>query len=182
MRPEFFTGPELARALAEAVKEGVISETQAHTLAAVSENRNMLRAFGSKAEEKWQNFSEASSWMFEMTEQYNRRVAFRAAWDLAMRDANNKYVAETIRDNPLQYKRLLDQGWTHQEAAAFTAAKDSVEKTQFVYAPYSRPNLCGVGRGRYLSSRALRRTLFSISTTTRLWRLGLCSSWGPWEA
>lgn len=152
-----------ARALAEAVREGVISETQAHTLAAVSENRNLLRAFGSKAEERWQNFSEASSWMFEMTEQYNRRVAFRAAWDLAMRDPNNKYVAETVRDNPLQYKRLLDQGWNHQEASAFTAAKHTTEATQFVYAPYSRPKFMWGRKGAlFIFKSFTQNTLFNL--------------------
>lgn len=152
-----------ARALAEAVKEGVISETQAHTLAAVSEDRNLLKAFGSKAEERWQNFSEASSWMFEMTEQYNRRVAFHAAWDLAMRDPNNKYVSETVRDNPLQYKRLIDSGWTHQEAAAFTAAKHTTEATQFVYAPYSRPKFMWGRKGAlFIFKSFTQNTLFNL--------------------
>lgn len=151
------------RALAEAVNEGVISETQAHTLAAVSENRNLLRAFGTKGEERWQQFSEASSWMFEMTEQYNRRVAFRAAWDLAMRDANNAYVKQTVRDNPLQYKRLLDKGWSHQEAAAFTAAKDSVEATQFVYAPYARPKFMWGRKGAlFIFKSFTQNTLFNF--------------------
>jgi hypothetical protein len=151
------------RALAEAVKEGVISETQAHTLAAVSEDRNMLRAFGNRGEEFWQKFSEASSWMFEMTEQYNRRVAFRAAWDLAMRDPNGKYVQQTVRDNPLQYQRLRDSGWSHQEAAAFTAAKDSVEKTQFVYAPYSRPKFMWGRKGAlFIFKSFVQNSLFNM--------------------
>lgn len=151
------------RAIGEAVREGVISETQAHTLAAISENRNLLRAFGSKGEEAWQNFSEASSWMFEMTEQYNRRVAFRAAWDLAMRDPNNKYVSETVRDNPLQYKRLIEQGWTHQEASAFTAAKHTTEATQFVYAPYSRPKFMWGRKGAlFIFKSFTQNTLFNL--------------------
>ena len=151
------------RALSEAVKEGVVSETQAHTLAAVSEDRNLLRAFGSRGEEFWQKFNNASSWMFEMTEQYNRRVTFRAAWDLAMRSPNAKYVQETVRDNPLQYKRLRDSGWSHQEAAAFTAAKDSVEKTQFVYAPYARPKLMWGRKGAlFIFKNFTQNTLFRL--------------------
>jgi hypothetical protein len=151
------------RALAEAIKEGTISETQAHTLAAVSEDRNLLRAFGSKGEEFWQKFSSASSWMFEMTEQYNRRVAFRAAWELAMKDPNNRYVAETVRDNPLQYQRLRGQGWSHQEAAAFIAAKDSVEKTQFVYAPYNRPKFMWGRKGAlFIFKSFTQNTLFNL--------------------
>jgi hypothetical protein len=152
-----------ARALSEAVKEGVISETQAHALAAVSEGRNLGKKFGTATESAWHNFSEASSWMFEMTEQYNRRVAFRAAWDLSMRDPNNKYVQETVRDNPLQYKRLIDQGWSHQEASAFTAAKDSVEKTQFVYAPYARPKFMWGRKGSlFIFKSFTQNTLFNL--------------------
>lgn len=158
-------GPEGAklRALSEAIKEGVISETQAHELAAVSEGRNLLRAFGSKGEEVWHNFSEKSSWMFEMTEQYNRRVAFRAAWELAMREPNAKYVKETVRDNPLQYQRLVDQGWTHQEASAFAAAKDAVEKSQFVYAPYARPKFMqGKAGALFIFKSFVQNTLFNL--------------------
>jgi hypothetical protein len=158
-------GPKGAalRALSEAVKEGVISETQAHTLAAVSENRNLLRAFGSKGEEGWHRFSEASSWMFEMAEQYNRRVAFRAAWELAMREPNNKYVQATVRDNPLQYQRLIDQGWSHQEASAFAAGKDSVEKSQFVYAPYARPKFMWGRKGAlFIFKSFVQNTLFNL--------------------
>jgi hypothetical protein len=158
-------GPEgaKARALGEAVNEGVISETQAHTLAAVSEDRNLLRAFGSKAEEGWNHFSNASSWMFEMTEQYNRRVAFRAAWELAMRDPNNKYVQATVRENPLQYQRLRTKGWSHQEASAFAAAKDSVEKSQFVYAPYARAKFMWGKKGAiFIFKSFVQNTLFNL--------------------
>lgn len=158
-------GPKGApmRALGEAVNEGVISETQAHTLAAVSEDRNLLRAFGSKSQEQWHKFSEASSWMFEMAEQYNRRVAFRAAWELAMRDPNNKYVQQVVADNPLQYKRLLDKGWSHQEAAAFAAAKDSVSKTQFDYAPYARPKFMWGRKGAlFIFKSFVQNTLFNL--------------------
>lgn len=151
------------RALSEAVKEGVISETQAHTLAAVSEDRNLLRTFGSKGEEAWQRFSEASSWMFEMTEQYNRRVAFRAAWELAMKNPNNRYVSEVVQDNPLQYQRLKDQGWSHQEVAAFAAAKHSVEQTQFVYAPYARPKFMWGRKGAlFIFKSFTQNTLFNL--------------------
>lgn len=155
--------PAKARARAEAIKEGVISETQAHTLAAISEDRNLLRAFGSKGEEAWQHFSNSSSWMFEMTEQYNRRVAFNAAWELGMAEPNNRYVRETVEANPLQYQRLRNQGWTHQEAAAFTAAKDAVEKTQFVYAPYARPKIMWGRKGAlFIFKSFVQNTLFNL--------------------
>lgn len=159
------TGPEGAkmRALNEGITEGTITETQGHMLAAVSEDRNLLRAFGSKGEAAWLKFSEASSWMFEMTEQYNRRVAFRAAWELAMRDPNNKYVQETVRDNPILAQRLRSKNWSEQEISAFIAAKDSVEKTQFVYAPYARARFMqGKAGALFIFKSFTQNTLFNL--------------------
>jgi hypothetical protein len=134
-------GPEGAklRSLEEAIKQGVISESQAHVLAAAAEDRNPLKIFGNKGETAWNTFAQASSWMFEMTEQYNRRVAFRAAWELGMREPNGKYAQEVMRENPLQYGDLIKRGWSHQEAVAFVMAKDSVSVSQYDYAPYARP-------------------------------------------
>ena len=141
-------GPEGAwlRAAGESVNEGVISETQGHQLAAVSEDRNLLRAFGKKGEKAWLKFQEASSWMFDLSEQYNRRVAFRAAWDMAMKfGPDHKAVREAILQDPILYQKLIDteakggKNWSKQEAGAFMAAKHAVEATQFEYQPFARP-------------------------------------------
>jgi len=156
----------LDKALAEAVKQGTISETQAHQLAAISEDRNLLRVFGNKAERGWLKFSEMSSWMFEMTEQYNRRVAFRAAWDLAYNSPDHKAVRQAIADSPLSYQRLTsgDMRWTPQEAGAFLAAQKAVNATQFEYAQYARPR---VMRGP-IGATALVFKLFTQNTVFNL--------------
>ena len=143
-------GPKGAwlRAEKELMERGTLSETQAHQLAALSEDRNMLRAFGKKAEKSWFKFSEASSWMFDLSEKYNRKVAGKAAWDLAMRAGpDHKAVKEAIAEDPLVWQELTGtmakggRGWSAQEAGAFMAAQKAIRDTQFEYAPYARPKM-----------------------------------------
>jgi hypothetical protein len=153
------------RALGRAVEDGTISETQAHQLASISEDRNLLRHFGREGEQAWIKFQDASSWMFETTEQYNRRVAFRAAWDMSMRDTNRKYVRDAVRDAPVQYRELTKElGWSDQEASAYIAAKQAVEKTQYVYAPYARPKFMqGKAGSIFVFKMFTQNTLFNLA-------------------
>lgn len=124
----------------EAMREGVLTEAMAPSLAATADGRSLTHGFGGNLKEKaWHNFSRASSFMFETTEQYNRRLAFRTAWDLASANPNNAHVADMVKTNALQYKSLLDKGWSEQDAASFVTAKAAVENTQYIYAPYARP-------------------------------------------
>lgn len=135
------TEPEM-KGIREAVRQGLISETQANTLAATADGRVLLKGFGgNRAEKAWNTFSRASQFMFEMTEQTNRRVAFRAAWDMAMNDPANRHVANMVRQNKILFDALRLKGFTEQEAGAFVTAKDAVESTQYVYAPYARPRI-----------------------------------------
>ena len=157
----------VARALAEMVKRGTISETQAHELAAISEDRNLLRPFGKKGEAGWLKFQEASSWMFEMTEQYNRRLAARAALDLGYAHPDHAEVKAAVAENGIIYKELTDpkgMNWTPQEAGAFLAAQRAVNHTQFEYAQYARPR---VMRGA-IGSTALVFKLFGQNTMFNL--------------
>jgi hypothetical protein len=163
----------ITRALGEAVNRGTISETQAHVLAAVSEDRNLLRHFGRKGESMWLKFQEASSWMFEMTEQYNRRLAFRAALQLAYEDVSHKWVGDSVRADPLSYQSLIDKGWADGEARAFVAAQNAVAKTQFEYAPWARPAFMRgpIGSTAFVFKLFTQNTLFNLaSNPAMLWR------------
>jgi hypothetical protein len=157
----------VARALGELVKRGTISETQAHQLAAISEDRNLLRNFGKKGEAGWLKFQEASSWMFEMTEQYNRRLAARAALDLAYSHPDHKEVRTAVAESPILFKELTDpkgMNWSAQEAGAFLAAQRAVNKTQFEYAQYARPRLMRgpVGGTAFVFKLFAQNTLFNL--------------------
>jgi hypothetical protein len=133
------TDPQL-KGIAEAVRQGVISETQANVLAATADGRVLSQGFGGNRAEKAFNLaSRFSQFFFEMTEQTNRRVAFRAAWDLAMANPKASHVADMVRQNGILFESLRFKGFTEQEAGAFVAAKDAVDSTQYVYAPYARP-------------------------------------------
>jgi hypothetical protein len=162
----------IARAMGEMVRQGKISETQAHQLAAAAEDRNLLRNFGSGAEKGWLKFQEASSWMFEMTEQWNRRVAAASALDLAY-DAgtSHKAIKEAIGDNPISFQKLISgdtkdgRRWTEQEAGAFLAAMKAIDATQFDYAQYARPRLM---TGGPIRATALTFKLFTQNTMFNL--------------
>lgn len=159
MRLEGTTDPEL-KGISEAVREGLISETQANVLAATADGRVLLQGFGgNRAEKAFNLFSRASQFFFEMTEQTNRRVAFRAAWDLAMSDPGNPHVGAVVRENQILFDSLRLKGFTEQEARAYVTAKDAVESTQYVYAPYARP--------KFMTKVPLGKTLFIFKSFTQ---------------
>lgn len=162
---EAATDPDM-KGLAEAVKQGLISETQANTLAATADGRVLLKGFGgNRAEKAFNTFSRMSQFFFEMTEQTNRRVAFRAAWDMALADPGNRHVAQMINENKILYESLRLKGFTQQEAGAFVTAKDAVESTQYVYAPYARPRFM---QGPLMSTVFLFHS-FTQNTLFYLW-------------
>jgi hypothetical protein len=168
-----------SRGIAHAVTQGILTETQAHQLAAISEDRNLLRNFGKAGEASWLKFQEASSWMFEMTEQYNRRLAFRAGWDLGYNNPTSKEVQQAIRFAPIQYADLTrsemqgGKGWTPQEAGAYLAAERAVNATQFEYGQYARPRIMRgpIGGTALVFKLFAQNTLFNlVSNPQMLWR------------
>lgn len=153
------TEPEM-KGIAEAVKQGLISETQANVLAATADGRVLSQRYGGNRMEKLFNtFSRGSQFFFEMTEQVNRRVAFRAAWDMAMADPGNPHVTQQVRENQILYDSLRLKGFTDQEARAYVTAKDAVESTQYVYAPWARP--------KFMTKVPLGKTLFMFKSFTQ---------------
>jgi hypothetical protein len=152
------------RAISEGVKEGVITEAMAPELAAVAEGRNLAEQFGSDAVASgWQRFMESSSKLFEMSEQTNRRITFRAAFQLASDHPDAKYVSEMVQKHNLQYQRLREAGWTQRDAAAFVVAKDATESTQFVYQQYAQPRLMrGHLRTVFVFKTFMQNSLFML--------------------
>lgn len=152
------------QALNEGIKQGIITEAMAPMLAGVSEGRNFGRYLGRKTSERiWFDFSKYSAGMFQMTEQMNRRVTFRAALDLAMRDPNRAHVQEVVRSNQMEYTRLRGEGWTHQQAAAFVTAADAVRATQYEYASYARPNFMqGKAGAVFIFKSFVQNSLFML--------------------
>lgn len=151
------------RGLNEAVKSGLITEALAHELAAASEADNLRPAGTKRTREIFNWVLEKSMWMFEMTEQMNRRITFRAAWRLALDHPSHKYVADSIVKHNLAYQKLIHEGWNQAEAAAFVTAKDAVEQTQYIYSQWASPHFM---RGRlrtvFLFKSFVQNTLFMM--------------------
>lgn len=130
-------------ALAQAVKDNVITESLAVELAAASamDSEKYARAKGSRG---WIWFSGKTMWLFQLTEQFNRRVTFIATRALALQALRRKKPPAWIIDVQRKHDRLIDglineRGWTPTNAIAYAAAKDAVEQTQFVYNRLYRP-------------------------------------------
>jgi hypothetical protein len=151
------------RALSEGVKQGIITEAMAPELAGLTEQDNLRKGAFSKSAELVRLFSEASSFMFQTTEQVNRRVTFRAAWQLALDNPTSKYVREMTLKHSLQYESLLQQHWNEREAAAFVTAKDATESTQFIYSQWANPAFMrGRLRTAFIFKNFLQNTMFML--------------------
>lgn len=131
------------RAIAEGIRQSTLTEGQAVALAAMQNYDNlapMATARGSAAA-ILKRMGEVSSFLFDTSEKYNRRVTFSAAWDLAMANPEAAGVRHAREFNPLQFEMLKERGWTEGETNAFLYAQHAVDQTQYVYAPYERPRI-----------------------------------------
>lgn len=153
------------RAFSEAIKQGVITEAMAPEIAAIADGKSLGQGFGGNVAQQgltW--FMEKGALMFEMTEQFNRRITFRAALELALADPANKHVNDAVRSNPILVRRLQDEGWSEAEARAYAVAQDAVDTTQFTYSKWGRPRFM---RGRLGTLFVFK--MFTQSTLFFLW-------------
>lgn len=151
------------RALSRAVRDGIVSEAMAPELAGIAEGRNLGKRFGTTSEAIVEQVKKASAFLFQTTEQINRRITFRAAYDLAKQNVNHPHVLETLRANELLYEKLMSEQWQHQDAAAYIVAKDAVESTQFVYASWARPRIFRGKLGSiFMFKSFLQNTMFML--------------------
>lgn len=128
-------------ALSYGVKTGRITETQAGDLAAISAGGTLMSGQGgSRFQQEVIKFQEKAAFMFEMMEQFNRRVAFRAALRLAQRYPNKKFVKDSVRKYGREYDELSAEHGP-AGAAAIVSAINAVDSTQYVYARYARPKI-----------------------------------------
>lgn len=138
-------------ALGYGIKTGRVSETQAPELAALSSGDNLIKGLaGNAISRNWTRVMDGSAKLFEFAEQFNRRVAFRAALDLATQHPTSKAVKEAINFYGQEYTELQagsanQRPYTAAEAAAIVTACYVVDQTQFIYARYARPRFM---RGR----------------------------------
>ena len=145
------------------IKTGRVSETQAAELAAIASGNSLIQGVaGNAAQRGWTTTMEKSALMFELAEQFNRRVAWRAAMELAQKYPNSKAVKEAVHFYQEEYIALQSasgnrRAYSAAEAAAVVTAAHTVDQTQFIYAKYNRAKFM---RGR-------SGTLFVFKTYTQ---------------
>jgi hypothetical protein len=121
------------QALYRAMEAGIVKESQAPELAGYADGDILGVGFGgSLLQRNWLKFNELGAMMFEMAEQVNRRLIFRAALQLALSHPNAKYVQEAVVKNKLMYDEARAT-MTEEQAAAYVTAVDATTTTQFQY-------------------------------------------------
>ena len=127
------------RALDYGIKSGRISEAMASELAGLAQGQNLFGFGKSKVAQGFQTFMEKAASMFELAEQFNRRVTYRAALDLAMAHPDAAMVKEALNKHADEFVQLQAKGFNKAQAAAIVTAAYTTEETQFVYARETRP-------------------------------------------
>lgn len=130
------------KALGRGISDGIINEAMAPELAGFAEGRTLGLGFGgNELQRGLHTFNEWGAKMFEMAEQVNRRLAFRAALKLAQENPGARYVKDMQVKHKLHYDQLRAEGWTEAEANAYVAARDATLETQFQYGAAYRPRM-----------------------------------------
>ena len=142
------------RALDYGIRTGRITEAMASQLAGMAQGENLLSFGNSKLVRGFSQFMEKAPLLFELSEQFNRRVTYRAALDLAQKYPKSIAVREAMNKYADEYQQLLAE-FTPTEAQAVVTASHATEQTQFVYARETRPRVI---RGRFAG------TLFVFKT------------------
>ena len=145
------------------VKQGFLDESQATELANTASGSVLTRMrYGTQVQRGLNKFAEWGAWMFQQTEQMNRRVTFRAAVQLARENPTAPYLKELKRTMHGDYIDAINEhGLSEADAAAFLAGKDAVRTTQFEYASWARP--------RFMRGRLGTLFVFQMYTQNILW-------------
>lgn len=128
------------QAIALGVQQEFLDESFATELVSMAQGGVMQRIMpGTQVQRGIMNLMWAGSWLFQKAEQINRRNTFLAAYRLGKMKPDAKHLAELVAVNQRQYKEMLGQGWSPQNAAAWLGAREAVERSQFEYAQFARP-------------------------------------------
>jgi hypothetical protein len=134
----------------EMIRQGKIDIGQAPELGGYAEGSNLVKlAAGNKGQRAWRSFSYWSMWMFQHAEQFNRELAFAAAYNLSLADPTNPHL---VGPNGIQARNIPEiqdlisrLGLSLQQATAAIAAREALDRTQFIYAPWARPRFLQSG-------------------------------------
>ena len=154
--------------LSHGIRTKRIVETQAPELAALSQGGIFRLSSGGSALQRGANqILEKSAYMFEMVEQWNRRIVFRATMQLAFENPGSRLEQEAMKRYPGEYRELTEKmGLGDREARAIVTAGHATDRTQFVYAGWARPRFM---RGRlagsiFIFKRYLQSLMFLLGS------------------
>lgn len=127
------------RAFEYGIKTGRVTEAMAAELAGLAQGNNLRPLGNNRAQRGIQWIMQKSTIFFEMAEQFNRRVTYAAALDLAQKNPNALGVKDAMIKYEGEYDTMVKSGkFTPAEARSIIAAVHATEQTQFVYARYAR--------------------------------------------
>ena len=128
------------KGLDRAMDQGFIDESQATELAGTAQGDYGGSLLPMIKTQRWiTKGARAAAWMFHQSEKLNRRIVFRAAWELALANPDAKYLTELRETNSLEFDLLRAEEFSPQEAMAFIAGRDAVDRSQYEYASWARP-------------------------------------------
>lgn len=126
----------------EMVRQGRIDIGQAAELGAYAEGSNLLGLLaGTTRQKMYRDFAWAGMLMFQKAEQANREVLFHAVWELGHKQfATNKRIKEIEANYFQEIIELQNRArMSYNDAVVFVLAKEALDQTQGLYAPYARP-------------------------------------------
>jgi len=149
------------------IKSGRITEAQASDLAGLAQGNNLIQGIaGNAAQRGWIAIASKAAWFFEHAEQFNRRVAFRAALNLALKKPNSRIVQQAMKFNTVEYANLQrgPYNFTQAQAQAIVTANYVTEQTQYTYAKEFRPRFMRgpLGATVFVFKKYIQSTLFML--------------------
>lgn len=138
---------DAARAMLQQM--GKIDVGQAPELGAYAEGYNLLNmSAGTRVQRAWRQLSHLGMAMFAVAERINREIAFGMSWHYSSQQPNHDHLQQIeltylTEINSLQGQQVEVDGQmvtiNRDTAIAIVAAREAIDRTQFVYAPWARP-------------------------------------------
>lgn len=125
----------------ELIAQGKIDAGQAPELGAYASANNLYKSsVGSKTAKFLRTTAQTSMWAFGKAERINRELTYAMTFKLAMENPNIKYLQDLAFDRIDTVNDLMTRlNVTAQEAVAIIAAREAIDRTHGIYAPWARP-------------------------------------------
>lgn len=132
--------PEEYQAISLGREHNFLTESLATELAGMGQGGVMQRILpGTQVQRKIMDLLWYGAWGFQAVEEVNRHGTFVAAFRLGQQKPDAPHLAALTAANPRLYNELISRGWSPTNASAWLGARDAVDKSQFEYSQFARP-------------------------------------------